>query len=130
MSNRRRHMLRHNGIAAGLRAFFAIMERWGVSNEDAKKLLGQPGKSTFHNWKSGVVGERVAGEFDLATRISYVLGIFRALESIYARPELADSWVRKPNQAFGGQSALERMAAGQIVDLAAVREYLDSVVEA
>lgn len=129
MSNRRRPMLRHNSIAVGLRAFFVIMDKWGVSNDDAKKLLGQPGKSTFHNWKSGDVGDRVAGEFDLASRISYVLGIFRALELAYSRPDLADSWVRKPNKAFGGQSALERMAAGQIVDLAAVRDYLDSVVE-
>ena len=130
MSNKQQATLRHNSIAVGLRAFFAIMEKWGVSNEDAKRLLGRPGKSTFHNWKNGEVGSRVAGELDLASRISYVLGIFRALETLYQRPDLADSWVRKPNKAFGGQSALERMSAGQIVDLAAVREYLDSVTEA
>jgi hypothetical protein len=129
MSNRKHSMLRHNSIAVGMRAFFEIMEKWGVSNEESKRLLGQPGKSTFHNWKNGEIGTRVAGEFDLASRISYVLGIFRALQVIYERPELADSWVRKPNKAFGGQSALERMCAGQMVDLAAVREYLDSVAE-
>lgn len=127
MSNKKQPMLRHNSISVGLRTFFAIMEKWGVSNDDAKKLLGQPSKSTYHNWKNGEVGTRVAGEFDLASRISYVLGIFRALEMLYQRPEQADSWVRKPNKAFGGQSALERMSAGQMVDLAAVREYLDSV---
>ena len=50
-----------------------------------------------------------------------------SLETLYQRPELADSWVRKPNDAFGGQSALERMLAGQMADLAAVRDYLDGV---
>jgi len=62
-----------------------------------------------------------------SSRISYLLGIFKSLEIIYYQPDLADSWVRKPNAAFGGQSALDRMLAGQIVDLARVREYLDSV---
>jgi hypothetical protein len=129
MSSKKHPMLRHNSIAVGLRAFFEIIEKWGVSNEEAKRLLGQPSKSTFHTWKNGDIGTRVAGELDLASRISYVLGIFRALELLYQRPELADSWVRKPNKAFGGQSALERMCGGQMVDLAAVREYLDSVAE-
>lgn len=129
MSNRKHPMLRHNSIPVGLQAFFEIMEKWGVSNEEAKRLLGQPSKSTFHSWKKGQVGTRVAGEVDLASRISYVLGIFRALQLLYERPGMADSWVRKPNRAFGGQSALERMCAGQMMDLAAVREYLDSVAE-
>ena len=116
----------HNTIAVGLRAFFAITGKWGLSYEECSTLLGQPGKSTYYNWKKGDVGEVVHG-LDLGTRISYVLGIFKALETIYEQPELADSWVRKPNDAFGGQSALDRMLAGQIVDLAQVRDYLDSV---
>jgi len=116
----------HNTIAVGMRAFFEITEKWGLSYDESSTLLGQPGKSTYYNWRSGKVGEVVHG-LDLGTRISYVLGIFKALESIYQRPEMADTWVRKPNDAFGGQSALDRMLAGQIVDLAEVRQYLDSV---
>jgi hypothetical protein len=119
-------MPHRDSIAVGLRAFFAIVEKWGLSYDEANALLGQPGKTTFYNWKKGDVGQVVHG-FDLATRISYVLGIFKSLELLYESPELADSWVRKPNDAFGGQSALDRMLAGQIADLARVREYLDSV---
>ena len=117
---------RHDSIAAGLRAFFEIKEKWQLSYEEAKTLLGQPGKSTYYNWQRGQVGD-VVHRMDLATRLSYVLGIFKALNAIYEHPELADSWVRKPNAAFGGQSALDRMLGGQVVDLARVREYLDSV---
>ena len=116
----------HNSIAVGMRAFFEIKEKWNLSYEEAKTLLGQPGKSTYYNWQRGRVGD-VVHRMDLASRISYVLGIFKALNVIYEQPDLADSWVRKPNYAFGGQSALERMLAGQVVDLARVREYLDSV---
>jgi len=72
MSNTKHPMLRHNRIPVGLQAFFEIMEKWGVSNEEAKRLLGQPSKSTFHTWKKGQVGTRVVGEIDLASRISYV----------------------------------------------------------
>ncbi len=115
-----------NRIAAGLRAVFAIADKWGLSNEEAMVLLGQPSRTTFYNWKKGEVGQ-TAYSLDLESRLSYLLGIFKALELIYQRPELADRWVRQPNAAFGGLSALDRMLAGQIVDLAAVRDYLDDV---
>jgi hypothetical protein len=113
-------------VSTGLAAFFRIMETWQVPNHAAMALLGWPAKSTFFKWKKGEA-RSVSNAVDLATRISYVLGIFKALEIIYARAEHADRWVATPNMAFGGQSALERMMAGQITDLAAVREYLDSV---
>jgi hypothetical protein len=115
-----------NSVAVGLRAFFAIADKWALTPDEAMALLGHPSKSTFYNWKKGETGQ-VAHSFDLASRISYVLGIFKALEILYQRPELADQWVRRPNKAFGGRSAMERMRAGHMVDLAAVRDYLDSV---
>ena len=120
------HTRERNRIAAGLRAFFNIADKWGLSNDEAMVLLGRPGRTTFYNWKKVEVGQ-VAHGLDLASRLAYILGIFKALEILYQRPELADSWVRKPNDAFGGQSALERMLAGQITDLATVRDYLASV---
>ncbi|MFV0367477.1 MAG: MbcA/ParS/Xre antitoxin family protein [Hyphomicrobiaceae bacterium] len=115
-----------DSIAAGLRAFFEISKKWGLSQEQARVLLGQPSKQTFYNWRNGNIG-RINNAFDLATRLSHVLGIFRALEVLYKHPELADGWVARPNLAFGGRSALEHMMGGQITDLAAVRDYLDSV---
>jgi hypothetical protein len=117
----------HNVVAVGMEAFFSIMEKWGLEYEQVRTLLGQPGKSTYYEWKKGNVREVVHG-MDLATRISYVLGIFKALETIYEDPVLADAWIKEPNDAFGGQSALDRMLAGQITDLACVREYIDSVI--
>jgi Protein of unknown function (DUF2384) len=113
-------------VAAGLRAFFQIVDKWQIPNEQAMVLLGQPAKSTFFKWRKGEVKGK-ASAVDLVTRISYVLGIFEALEVIYQRPDHADRWVTQPNLALGGQSALERMMGGQITDLAAVRDYLDSV---
>jgi hypothetical protein len=56
------------------------------------------------------------------------LGIYKALNILLPSERSADEWVRKPNAApiFHGQSALERMLAGSLVDLADVRRYLDA----
>jgi len=116
----------HNTVQVGLRTFFAIAEKWRLTPDEAMTLLGKPGKGTYYNWKNGQVGQ-ITHSHDLQSRISYVLGIFKALEILYQRPDMADAWVRRPNKAFGGQSALDRMLGGQMVDLAAVRDYLDSV---
>ena len=58
--------------------------------------------------------------------IGYVAGIWKALQIVYSDATLADSWVKRPNAFFGGQTPLERMAAGDVTDLAAVRAYLDA----
>ena len=54
------------------------------------------------------------------------MGIHKALRHLFKEPARAYAWVKKPNAAFGGQSALERMLAGDVTDLAAVRAYLDA----
>jgi hypothetical protein len=61
-------------------------------------------------------------------RISYVLGIYKALQILLPDPARADAWVRASNGAplFAGRSALERMLAGNVSDLYAVRSYLDA----
>ena len=89
-------------------------------------LLGKPSRATYYNWKKGKFA-RGGQNFDLATRLSYILGIYKALQILFQSPETADQWINKKNTVFGGQSALDRMLAGQITDLAAVRDYLDSV---
>jgi Protein of unknown function (DUF2384) len=113
-------------VGTGLRAFFRIADQWQITHDQAMVLLGRPARSTYFKWRKGEVKGKPHA-LDLVTRISYVLGIFKALEVIYQRPEHADRWVTQPNLAFGGQSALERMMGGQITDLALVRDYLDSV---
>lgn len=110
--------------ATAVRAFFRLVELWGLTVEQARVLLGRPSRATLYNWKAG----RVRGvPFDTLQRISYLLGIFKALQILYADPALADGWLKQPNVAFGGQSALERMLAGDVTDLAAVRAHLDAV---
>ena len=106
-----------------LRAFFRLAELWGLSMEQARVLLGRPSRATLYNWKAG---RAKSLSHDTLRRISYLLGIFKALQILYQDPALADAWLARPNAAFGGQSAIERMLAGDVTDLAAVRAHLDA----
>jgi hypothetical protein len=108
---------------AALRGFFHIVDAWGVGAEEARAILGAPAERTFYAWRAGA-GVRVPQ--DTLRRIGYVAGIYKALQIIYSDARLADSWVKRSNQAFGGQTPLERMRAGDVTDLAAVRSYLDA----
>ena len=109
--------------AVALRAFFRLVELWGLSMDQARQLLGRPSRATMYNWKAGKARTL---PHDTLRRISYLLGICKALRILYRDPQLADAWIRRPNAAFGGQNALERMLAGDVTDLAAVRAHLDA----
>ena len=108
-----------------LRAFFRIADLWQLSIAEQMTLLGVSARSTFFKWKRNADVELPK---DTLERISYLLGIYKALQILLPDPHAADAWVRRPNQAplFGGRSALERMLSGHVADLFVVRRYLDA----
>jgi len=110
---------------AGLRAFFRIAALWNLSVEEQMRLLGSPARSTYFKWKKEGAD---ALPHDVLERISYILGIYKALQILLPNEEAADAWVRQPNDArpFGGRSALDRMLSGNVADLYEVRRYLDA----
>lgn len=111
--------------AAALRTFFNIARDWGLSTGEQMQLLGLNASSTYFKWKKD---PDVALSRDTLERISYILGIYKALQILLPDPAAADAWVRKPNTAtlFGGRSALARMLSGNVADLYVVRQYLDA----
>nr|WP_293037971.1 MbcA/ParS/Xre antitoxin family protein [Paraburkholderia sp.] len=113
--------------AAGLRAFFKIAHDWDLSADEQIVLLGSPGRSTFFKWKQAPESARL--NRDTLERLSLLLGIYKALQILLPQPSAADAWVKRPNSAppFGGRRALDRMLAGNISDLVAVRQYLDAM---
>jgi hypothetical protein len=111
--------------STALTAFFGITAAWGLTAEEERTLLGAPPRSTFFKWKSERASRLSA---DTLERISYVMGIYKALRILLPTAEAAHAWVKKPNTAaiFGGKSALDRMLGGRVLDLADVRRYLDA----
>ncbi len=108
-----------------LRAFFNIASAWDLSAAQQRNLLGNPPSSTFFKWKRELSGSLPR---DVLERISYLLGIYKALQILIPDEARADAWISSPNTApiFGGRSALDRMLGGNVGDLYAVRQYLDA----
>ena len=111
--------------APALRAFFNVSKAWQLSVAEERCLLGWPPASTFHKYKSGDGGVL---SFDSLTRISLVLGIYKALHILYAEPLFADHWLRMPNTngLFGGRSPMAFLLDSGIDGLFQLRRLLDS----
>ena len=86
------------------RAVINLFDRWGLTDTQAATLLGEIAPRTFQRWKAGEYG-RVGP--DLSAR--------------------GYGWIKRPNAAFGDQSALAVTLGGQLTDLMRVRRYLDAV---
>ena len=110
---------------AALRAFFRVAGLWGLTVEEQMQLLGLTTRSTFFNWQKDA---EVSVPKDTLERISYILGIYKALQILLPNDKAADGWIRRPNTnpIFGGRSALDRMLSGLVADLYVVRQYLDA----
>ena len=110
---------------AALRTFWRIADAWQLDATEQGTLLGV-GRTTLYQWKQG----KVNGPLDrhVLERLSYLFGIYAALQILLPVAARADAWVRQPNAAplFGGRPALERMLGGQVADLYVVRHYLDA----
>lgn len=109
---------------SALKGFFKLVAAWNVRDEDARQLLGGLSNSAYYDWKKNP--DRVL-EVDCITRISYLLGIYKALHIIYG-DKLADEWVGLPNTniVFEGRTPLAYMLGGGMAAMHLVRQLLDA----
>jgi hypothetical protein len=107
--------------AAMFRAVVNLFRLWRVTDEQAATLLDLPLRS-FRRWKAGEIGR---SSRDGKARLSNLMGIHKALRLIFREPQRGYEWIKAPNDAFGGRSALEIMLGGELTDLMRVRRYLD-----
>jgi uncharacterized protein (DUF2384 family) len=108
--------------AAMFRAVVKLFRLWGVTDDQAAALLDLP-KRTFARWKAGDLG-RIGR--DGKARLSNLIGIHKALRLIFHEAPRGYAWIKAPNEAFGGRSALDVMLGGELTDLMRVRRYLDA----
>jgi hypothetical protein len=110
--------------ASALAAFFNLVTRWGIRDEDARVLLGGVSNGPYYKWKKD---HNRTLDTDTLTRISLLIGIFKALHILYGET-LADEWLSLPNsnRIFGGQTPLAFMLAGGLPAIQVVRRLLDS----
>lgn len=111
--------------APALKALFNIARDWQLGVADERALLGWPPSSTFHKYKSGDAGVL---SFDTLTRVSLVLGIYKALHILYPEAAFADRWMQMPNShpLFAGRTPIALVADMGLDGLFQIRRLLDS----
>ena len=109
---------------SALQGFFNLASAWRLRDEDARELLGGLSSSAFYEWKKNP--DRLL-EVDRITRISYLIGIYKALHILYG-DKLADEWVSLPNgnRIFAGRSPLAFMLGGGLLAMQTVRKLLEA----
>jgi hypothetical protein len=109
---------------SALKAFFNIIKCWRLRDEDAMRLLGGVASSTYYAIKKS---PRRSVDPDTMLRISYLVGIFKALNILHGKM-LADRWITLPNTnpIFHGGTPLEYMMRGGIPAIQLVRRLLDA----
>ena len=123
------HQLLQRGSAVSsslLPVIFNIFSQWGLTGAQQMILLGLSNEKTRYNWKRQP--EKTKLTRDLLERTSYILGIYKSLEILLPDRALADQWLSSPNDnpLFNGAAPLDRLLAGQVVDLAVVRNFLNA----
>lgn len=105
-------------------AFFAIIQKWDVRNEDAIALLGGTSHGRYFELKrhrKGLLSQ------DELTRISLLIGIFKALNILFGQ-RLANQWTSRANSnpMFNGAPPLQYLTRGGVPGMLGVRRLLDS----
>jgi hypothetical protein len=108
---------------AMLRAAVNLFGLWRLTDRQAATLLGATDRS-YTRWKAD--GKAGSWPRDLKARLSNLMGVHKALRIVFRDPARRYDWVRAPNGAFGGRSALDVMLGGEMTDLMRVRRYLDN----
>jgi hypothetical protein len=108
-----------------LRTFVNIVDKWNLTEAQARSLLGGVASSTFHAWKTNPKGRQL--DQDTLTRISLAIGIYKAL-NIYFNKPLADRWILLGNRSamFAGNSPLDYMVQNGLPGMVDVRRMLDA----
>jgi hypothetical protein len=124
-AERRDPAVRRRLSAPALRTFFQVARAWQLSAAEERALLGWPPSSTFHKYKSGDAGVL---SFDTLTRISLLLGIYKALQMLYPEAAFADRWVRMPNAnpLFEGRPPVAFLVDNGMDGLLQLRRMLDA----
>lgn len=100
-----------------------LFNAWKLTDAQARTLLGGLSARTWARWKDGKAG-RV--DRDLKMRMAHLMGVHKGVRHLFKDATRGYDWVKAPNTAFGGKSALEVMLQGELSDLAVMREWLDA----
>lgn len=111
-----------------LRTFSRIAALWAMSESDAARILGLEEPEMRDMLGRGQPPRTSDLSDEVLIRISHIIGIYKALQTLLPEADAADRWIRKPNQAplFGGRPALSLLLEDGDQGLLEVRQYLEA----
>jgi len=110
--------------SAAIKAFLNLRKKWDLNEEQSRALLGGVASSTFHAWKTN---PRRTLDQDTLTRISLLIGIYKALNIYFGKP-WADRWITLANRGsiFSGRTPLAYIIQRGQPGMLDVRRMLDA----
>ena len=101
-----------------------LIQRFRFTQTEGQTLMGDMPHSSYYK---GLSQHNVRLNRDQRERISYLLGIYKALRILFADSEQAMTWINRENSLspFNGKTPREYLMEGSIVRLAEVRRFLD-----
>lgn len=109
---------------AAYRVFSGIADAWRLSAKERSVILGLDDTKT--SAMDSVPSHQLPPE--ILERLSILLDIFHAINTLLPIEERADAWMRKPNRAplFGGGSAIDLMLDEGLAGMRDLRSYLQN----
>jgi len=111
-------------LSRALRGVLAVLDRWGASEEEARRILGAPSAETLAGWRAGRLDG--TGE-DTVLRLGTLLAIDDALSNLPERAHAVE-WLNKRNPHLRGKTPLAVLAGGDLQQIAAVNQAAQSAV--
>lgn len=108
----------------GIKAAVNILESWGVTDAEKAIVLGDFSNATFRRVKGGNLARKLT--IDRRTRVSLILGIHKALRTIFIQDKRRLEWINNKNRAFNDHSPKKLMLSGALIGLHEIRRYLDT----
>lgn len=115
---------REDGVA-GLRTVFRIFDELRITADEGRVLLGGLPRATYYRWRKHP--ERANMTRDLMERLSYLLGIYKAIVILVPDERQQARFLRRANNhpVCAGRTPLDVMLGGHVADLYKVRHWLD-----
>ncbi len=101
-----------------------LVERFRFKEEEGRVLMGEMPRSTYFKGLNVHEGKLNRDQME---RISYLLGIYKALRILFTDSHQALTWIERENKLppFNGMTPKQFMLEGSLIRLADVRRFLD-----
>lgn len=108
----------------GFKAAVNILELWKFTDTEKAIVLGDFSRATFRRLKGGNLTRKLT--IDRRTRVSLILGIHKALRTMFIQDSHQIEWINKKNKSFHNYSPKDVVLSGALIALYDVRRYLDA----